>query len=89
MKWIEDPRAKASRRAFLLAWAFFGIYFLAVMAASFLLKIEPLLFGLPRWVTVGNILLPVCFVVLLIFVVEKHIPDVPLTDDKREEKEPE
>lgn len=89
MKWKEDPRAKVSRRAFLLAWAFFGVYFLAVMAASFLLGIEPRLWGLPRWVTIGNILLPVCFVVLLIIVVEKLIPDVPLTDDEAEKKGPE
>lgn len=86
MKWTEDPRAKVSRRTFLLAWAFFGAYFLAVMGASFLLGIEPGLWGLPRWVTIGNILLPVFFVLLLIIVVEKLIPDVPLTDDEGEHK---
>ena len=89
MKWTEDPRAKASRRAFLLAWIFFGVYFLAVMAASFFLGMEPRVWGLPRWVTVGNILLPVFFVVLLIVVVEKLIPDVSLTDDETEDKEKE
>jgi uncharacterized membrane protein YhdT len=89
MKWTEDPRVRVSRRAFFLAWAFFGAYFLAVMAASFLLGIEPKLWGLPQWVAVGNILLPVFFVVLLIVVVEKLIPDVPLTDDEAEQKGPE
>jgi len=84
MKWIEDPRAKVSRRAFLLAWGFFAVYLLAVMAASYLLGMKPELWGLPRWVTVGNILLPVGFVILLIVVVEKLIPDVPLTDDETE-----
>ena len=89
MKRTEDPRAKVSRRSFLLAWAFFGLYFLAVMAASFLLGTEPKLWGLPRWVTIGNILLPVFFVLLLIVVVEKLIPDVPLTDDEGEPEGPE
>jgi uncharacterized membrane protein YhdT len=89
MKWIEDPRAKVSRRAFLLAWIFFAVYLLAVMAASYLLGIKPRLWGLPQWVAVGNMLLPVCFVILLIFIVEKFIPDVSLTDDDTEQKGPE
>ncbi|HUU38672.1 MAG TPA: DUF997 family protein [Candidatus Desulfaltia sp.] len=82
MKWTEDPRAKVSRRAFLLAWGFFSVYLLAVMAASYLLGIKPRLWGLPQWVTIGNILLPAGFVILLIIIVEKLIPDVSLTDDK-------
>jgi len=89
MKWTEDPRTKISRRAFLLAWAFFAVYLVAVMAASYLLGIKPRLWGLPRWVAFGNILLPVCFVILLIIVVEKFIPDVPLTDDEPVQKGPE
>lgn len=82
MKQIEDSRIKVSRRAFLLAWVFFAVYLAAVMAASYLLGIKPRLWGLPHWVTIGNILLPVGFVILLIIVVEKLIPDVSLTDDK-------
>ncbi|MBN1224744.1 MAG: DUF997 family protein [Candidatus Aminicenantes bacterium] len=88
MKWIEDPRVKVSRRAFLLAWVFFGVYMAAVMAASYLLGIDLLMWGLPRWVTVGNILLPAIFVILLIIVVEKLIPDVLLTDEENERKGP-
>lgn len=82
MKWTEDPKIKVSRRAFLLAWVFFSAYVLAVMAASYLLGINPRLWGLPQWVTIGNILVPAGFVILLIIVVEKLIPDVSLTDDK-------
>jgi uncharacterized membrane protein YhdT len=89
MKWTEDPRARVSRRAFLLAWTFFGVYLVAVMAASYFLGIDLLLWGLPQWVTVGNILLPAVFVILLIIVVEKLIPDVSLTDDQPEHREPE
>jgi uncharacterized membrane protein YhdT len=89
MKRTEDPRIRISRRALLLAWIFFAVYLAAVMAASYLLGIKPRLWGLPQWVTIGNILLPVGFVILLIIVVEKLIPDVSLTDDKTEQRGPE
>jgi uncharacterized membrane protein YhdT len=89
MKRTEDPRVKISRRAFLLAWVFFSAYLLAVMVASYLLGVKPRLWGLPRWVTIGNILIPAGFVILLIIVVEKLIPDVSLTDDETEHKGPE
>ncbi|MDH7513078.1 MAG: DUF997 family protein [Clostridiales bacterium] len=89
MKQTEDPRIKVSRRVFLLAWVFFSLYLAAVLAASYLLGIRPRLWGLPQWVTIGNILLPAVFVILLIIVVEKLIPDVSLTDDKPERREPE
>lgn len=88
MKWAEDPRVKVSRRAFLLAWVFFGVYLGAVMAASYLLRIDLLFWGLPQWVTIGNVLLPALFVVLLIVVVEKFIPDVPLADDETDTEAP-
>lgn len=89
MRLTEDPTVKVSRRTFFLAWVFFFVYLVGVMAASYLLGKEPLLLGLPRWVTIGNIVLPVCFVILLIVVVEKLIPNVSLTDEKTEQKEPE
>jgi len=89
MKQADDPRIKVSRRAFLLAWVFFSVYLMAVMAESYLLGIKPRLWGLPQWVTIGNILLPAVFVILLIIVVEKLIPDVSLSDDKTEQRGPE
>jgi len=89
MKHTEDPRIKVSRRALLVAWTFFSLYLAAVLAASYLLGIKPRLWGLPPWVTIGNILLPVVFVILLILVVEKLIPDVSLTDDKPDQGGPE
>ncbi len=89
MKQSEDPRIKVSRRAFLLAWLFFSAYIMAVLAASFFLGIEPRLWGLPRWVAIGNILLPALFVLLLIVVIEKFIPDVSLTDERPGRREPE
>ncbi len=89
MKQTEDPRIKVSRRALLLAWIFFSLYLVALMAVSYLPGIKPRLLGLPQWVTIGNILLPAVFVILLIIVVEKLIPDVSLTDDKPEQGGPE
>lgn len=59
------------------------------MGLSYCLGIEPYTLGLPRWVAVGNLFVPFLFVLGLIFVVEKFIPDVPLTDREKEEEEPE
>lgn len=84
MKITEDPRMKIARKGFGLAWIYFAIYVAAVMGFSYFLGTKPYLWGLPRWVTIGNIVVPVVFVLLLIFVVEKFIPDIPLTDDKDE-----
>jgi uncharacterized membrane protein YhdT len=89
MKITEDPRIKISRKSFGLAWIYFAIYVAAVMGLSYLLGTRPFLWGLPRWVAVGNIVVPVVFVLLLIFVVEKLIPDIPLTDEKQEPEEKE
>jgi uncharacterized membrane protein YhdT len=84
MKFNEDPRIKTTWRGLRLAWIYFAIYVAAVMGLSYLLGTKPYLWGLPRWVTIGNIVIPVVFVLLLIFVVEKIIPDIPLTDEKQE-----
>ena len=83
MKITEDPRIKTARRGLGLAWIYFALYVAAVMGISYLLGAKTYLWGLPRWVTIGNIIVPVVFVLLLIFVVEKFIPDIPLTDEKQ------
>jgi uncharacterized membrane protein YhdT len=82
MQFEEDPRIKVARRGFVLAWTFFSV-FLAVMlgvAAGF--GIEPLLFGLPRWLALSSIIVPAAFVIALIPIVEKLIPDIPLSDNE-------
>lgn len=89
MKITEDPRIKTAKRSFRLAWIYFAIYVAAVMVLSYLLGTKPYLWGLPRWVTIGNIVVPVVFVLLLIFVVEKFIPDIHLTDEKQKTEEKE
>lgn len=88
MKFIEDPRMKIARRILALGWVYFTLYLAVIMVTSFLLGIKPYVWGLPRWVAIGNIIVPAFFVILLVFVAEKFIPDIPLTDgEKREEEE--
>jgi uncharacterized membrane protein YhdT len=87
MKFVEDPRIKTAGKCFALAWIFFSVFLTAILLTSYLLGIKPYLWGLPLWVAVGNIVVPVVFVILLIFIVEKFIPDVPLTDEDQETEE--
>ena len=89
MKFIEDPRIKVGRKSLVLAWLYFFIYLIVIMGSSYLLGIKPYLWGLPRWVAIGNIVVPIVFVIMLIFVVEKFIPDVSLTDDEEEQEKKE
>jgi len=87
MKFTEDPRIKISRKVLFLAWLYFTFYLLAIMGTSYLLGIRPFIWGLPRWVAIGNIIIPVMFVILLIFVAQRFIPDVSLTEDEDSEEE--
>ena len=89
MKFVEDPRIKVARRCLALAWLYFFIYLIVIMGSSYLIGIRPYLWGLPRWVAIGNIVVPIIFVIMLIFVVEKFIPDISLTDDEEEQEKKE
>lgn len=86
MKFIEDSRIRIGRKSFALAWLYYTIYLLIIMGLSYILGTKPYVFGLPRWVAIGNIIVPVFFVLLLILVVEKFIPDIPLTEDENLDK---
>ena len=81
MKHAEDPRIRVARRAFALSWLYFTLFVAAMLGAAFGLGNEPLLLGLPRWVAVSCLIVPAAFVVLLIPLVERFIPDIPLGDD--------
>ena len=89
MKFVEDPRIKISRKILALAWLFFSLYLAAIMGLSYSVGTEPYLWGLPRWVAIGNLIVPVVFVLLLIVVAERFIPDVPMTDDEGDGEETE
>ena len=86
MKFIEDPRIKVARKILALAWLFFAIYLLVIMIVSYTLRIKPYVWGLPAWMSIGNIIVPIVFIILLVFIVEKFIPDIPLTDDEEPER---
>lgn len=87
MKFVEDSRIKISRKVLAIAWIFFALYLLFIMGLSYLLGVRPLIWGLPRWVAVGNIVVPAVFVLLLILVAERFIPDIPLIEDEDSEQE--
>ena len=87
MRFIEDPRIRVGRKGLALAWIYFFFYLAIIMITSYVLGVEPYAWGLPRWVFYGNIVVPILFVVMLIFVVEKCIPDISLTDDEDETEE--
>lgn len=84
MKFVEDPRMKVGRKSLALAWIYFFIYLTAMMVLSYTLGVKPYLWGLPRWVAIGNVVIPIVFVIVLIFVVERFIPDIPLTNGEEE-----
>jgi len=90
MKFEEDSRIKIARKILALSWIYFTIFLIFIMGASFLLDIEPFIWGLPAWVAIGNVIIPIGFVILLIFVIEKFVPDIPFIDetpDSGEEQE--
>jgi uncharacterized membrane protein YhdT len=80
-KFEEDPRIRVARRGLALSWTFFTVYMAAIIAVAAAFGNEPLLFGLPRWAALSCLIVPAAFVVALIPIVEKGIPDIPLTDD--------
>ena len=84
MEFEEDPRIKVARRGLVLAWTFFSVFLGATLVTAAAFNNEPLLFGLPRWVALSCIIVPAVFVVALIPIVEKLIPDISLSADDEE-----
>jgi len=76
----SPDRSSVARRVALFAWIFLSGFLSVIMAFSYLLGNEPRILGLPAWVAIGNVLVPIIFVGLLIVLVEKLIPDVNLDD---------
>ncbi|MEA2006069.1 MAG: DUF997 family protein [Acidobacteriota bacterium] len=81
-KFVEDKRVKIARKIFAIAWIYFSFYLLFIIGLAYISGTKPYVWGLPRWVVIGNIVVPIAFVIMLIFVTERFIPDIPLTDDK-------
>lgn len=82
----EDPRIAVARRGLVISWTFYTLFIAAMLGAAALLGDEPRWLGLPRWVVVACVLVPAVFVAALIPIVEKTIPDIPLTDEPEERR---
>lgn len=77
-----DPRIKVARRSLALSWTYYSVFVAAAMVAAASLGNEPLVFGLPRWVALSCIIVPAVFVVALVPIVERLIPDISLSDEE-------
>ena len=84
MQFEEDPRIKVARRGLVLSWTFYSVFLATAMGVAAAFGNEPLLFGLPRWVALSCLIVPALFVVALIPIVEKLIPDISLSNEKEE-----
>ena len=82
MQYEEDPRIKVARRGLILSWTFLTVFLATAFGFAAVSGNEPVLFGLPRWVALSCIIVPAVFVVALIPIVEKLIPDIPRSDDE-------
>ena len=82
MQFEEDPRIRVARNGLVLAWTFFTVFLATALVVAAKFGNEPLLFGLPRWVALSCIIVPALFVIALIPIVEKLIPDISLSDDE-------
>ena len=80
----EDPRTRVARRGLVLSWTFYSLFIAAMLGAAAYLGDEPRWFGLPRWVVLACIAIPAVFVTALIPIVERSIPDIPLSDEPEE-----
>jgi len=84
MQFEEDPRIKVARKGLVLSWTFYSVFLATLLGVAAAFGNEPLMFGLPRWVALSCLIVPVLFVVALIPIVEKLIPDISLSNDKEE-----
>ena len=81
MKLTKDPRMKVAQKSLIFSWIFYSVFSAAVIFFGASLKIKPTIFGLPAWAAVSIIFIPVGFVLLLIVIIDKLIPDISLEDD--------
>jgi uncharacterized membrane protein YhdT len=86
MPFDEDPRIKVARRSLALSWIYFALFLAVTMAVAASFANEPLLFGLPRWVVLSCVIVPAVFVAALVPIVERLIPDIPLSDEEDESR---
>lgn len=76
-KFVEDPRFKLCFKEAVIAYVFFFVFFVAVMAATYGFGKE-LVLGLPLWFLMAAIVIPLIFIAVLYFLTEKVFDDTPL-----------
>jgi uncharacterized membrane protein YhdT len=81
---IDATRMKVAKRGLWIAWSFNALYTAVALIFALGAGEEPLLLGLPRWVALSIVIVPGLFVLALIPLIEKAIPDIPLSDDEGE-----
>ena len=81
MKMIKDPRMRIAKKSLIVSWIFYSVFSAAVIFFGAILKMKPYIFGLPAWAAVSIIFIPVGFVLLLIAIIDKFIPDISLEDE--------
>jgi uncharacterized membrane protein YhdT len=77
----EDPRIRVARNGLALAWTFYSVFLAVAFGTAAAFGSRPLIFGLPRWVALSCIIVPAVFVVALIPIVERLLPDISLSDE--------
>jgi uncharacterized membrane protein YhdT len=82
MKAPWDPRLKIAKKSLILSWIFYSMFSAAVIFFGATLKIKPTILGLPAWAAVSIIFIPIGFVLLLIIIIDKLIPDISLEDEE-------
>jgi len=81
MKKVKDPRLKIAMKSLIYSWIFYSLFSAAVIFFGASLRIKPYILGLPAWVAVSIIFVPLGFVALLIFLIDRIIPDISLEDE--------
>jgi uncharacterized membrane protein YhdT len=81
---INQFRMRIAKRGLWIAWIFNAAYTAIALAFALGAGERPLLFGLPRWVTLSCVIVPALFVAVLIPLIEKAIPNIPLSDEEGE-----
>jgi uncharacterized membrane protein YhdT len=84
-KFVEDPRFRVCFREMLFSYGFYFVFFLVVMVATYSLGKE-LVLGFPLWFLIAGAVIPVIFIVILYFIVERVFQDTPLDPYLEEEK---
>jgi uncharacterized membrane protein YhdT len=78
MKIKEDHRLGFARRLWLISWLFYGVFVVVISIVAYSGQMTPYMFGLPAWLVKAEFFVPVIFIVALIILIEKLVPNIDL-----------